>query len=81
MTSRAEIQAWFEEGKSKGATHMIVVCDTFDHEDYPVFVKPGEDVRERQKAYDGREMQRIMEVYKLGDDMAEQLNRGRCFNY
>jgi hypothetical protein len=76
-----DIRQWFEEGRSAGATHMIVVCDTFDHDDYPVFVKPGEDVREKQKSYDGREMQRVMEVYNLGMDMADQLSQHRAFNY
>lgn len=76
-----EIRRWFEEGVAKGATHMIVVCDTFDHEDYPVFVKPGEDVREREKAYQWRNMQRVMEVYNLAIDMADQLGQRRAFNY
>ena len=80
-TTRDEIRGWFERGVEQGATHMIVVCDTFDHTDYPVFVKPGEDVHDLQKAYDGINMQRIMEVYKLTDDMAAQLNQARAFNY
>jgi hypothetical protein len=77
----SDIKRWFEEGVSEGATHMIVVCDTFDHEDYPVFVKPGEDVREKEKSYKGREMQRVMEVYNLGMEMSEQLSQRRAFNY
>jgi hypothetical protein len=76
-----DIEGWFQRGVNEGATHMIVVCDTFDHEDYPVFVKPGEDVREREKSYEGREMQRVMEVYNLGMNMADQLSQHRAFNY
>jgi hypothetical protein len=75
------ISRWFVEGVAEGATHMIVVCDTFDHEDYPVFVKPGEDVREKEKSYSGREMQRVMEVYNLGMEMSDQLSQRRAFNY
>jgi hypothetical protein len=77
----SDIEGWFQRGVNEGATHMIVVCDTFDHEDYPVFVKPGEDVREREKSYQGREMQRVMEVYNLGMNMADQLSQHRAFNY
>ena len=34
-----EIKGWLDEGrKRKDITHMIVVCDTWDHEDYPVYV-------------------------------------------
>lgn len=79
--SRSNIRHWFEEGVGEGATHMIVVCDTFDHEDYPVFVKDGEDARDKAKAYDNREMQRLMEVYDLRRDMDVQLNAHRVFNY
>lgn len=39
MTTRNDIAQWFEEGKALGATHMIVAVDTYDHEDYPVYVK------------------------------------------
>lgn len=81
MTTRDEIQGWFERGVEQGATHMIVVCDTFDHDDYPVFVKPGEDVREREKYYRNASMQRVMEVYNLTGDMAAQLSQARAFNY
>lgn len=65
MTSRAEIKEWFEEAEQEGATHMIVVCDTFDYEDYPVFVMEGEDPREAADKYDNKNMQKIMEVYSI----------------
>lgn len=81
-TSVASIGAWFDRGVAEGATHMIVVCDSFDHEDYPVFVKPTEDVREVEKKYRAASMQRVMEVYSLTKDKAEQTKPGtRVFNY
>ena len=46
-TTRERIREWIERGQEEGATHVIVVCDTFDWEDYPVMVKPGEDVRKK----------------------------------
>lgn len=75
------LKSWYERGKAEGATHLIVVCDTFDHEDYPVFVKPGEDVREKAREYDGKNMQRIMEVYDLSLDAESQLAEKRAFNW
>ena len=65
MTSKVYISLWFDEGVEEGNTHMLVVCDTFSYEDYPVYVKKGEDVHDRVKYYDGRSMQRVMEVYVL----------------
>lgn len=43
MTTQDDIREWFLAGTELAATHLIVVCDTFDHEDYPVYVKeiPG----------------------------------------
>lgn len=80
-TSKDELRAWFREAKALGATHMIVVCDTFSHEDYPVTVKPGENVREIAKHFDGVGMQRIMEVYAMHLDEDAQMNEGRAFHY
>jgi hypothetical protein len=44
---------------------MIVVCDTFDHEDYPVYAFGPEDCWGKYRSHDGVNMQRIMEVYDL----------------
>lgn len=81
MTTKEMIQEWFERGVEDGATHMIVVCDTFDHEDYPVFVHPNEDVRSREQHYKDSSMQKIMEVYNLSMGMWTQLNERQAFNY
>lgn len=54
---------------------MIVVCDTFDHEDYPVYVSEDEDVHEKAAEYDECDMQKIMEVYNLSMDIEEQLSQ------
>lgn len=78
---REEIAAWFDRGVAEQATHMIVVCDTFDHSDYPVNVKPEEDVHERVTHYRNQSMQRVMEVYDLRKDKAKQMAEHRCWNY
>lgn len=81
-TTQEQIRSWFLTGKREHATHMIVVCDTFDHEDYPVYVKQNEDVHEVHKKYDrGTNMQRVMEVYALHLDMEAQLNEVRAFHF
>ena len=79
-TTRQEIREWLERGKAQGATHMIVVCDTYDHEDYPVFVMPGEDAKARHSEYNGQNMQRVMEVYSYARDLEEQLAAPRAHN-
>lgn len=80
MTTRDDIKAWIDRGLAEGATHMIVVCDTFDHEDYPVYAQGADDVRQKHAAHDGKNMQRVMEVYDFfRGDIAAQLAAPRAF--
>lgn len=78
--SLEDIKRWINKGKEKGATHLIVVCDTYDYDDYPVYVSANENVREVERKHMGN-MQRIMEVYNLSMDIDKQLNQVRSFNY
>jgi len=77
-TTRSILRQWFERGQQQGAHYMIVVCDTFDHEDYPVFVSAA-DYWEQYDAHDGKNMQRIMESYDLRADVESQLSARRIF--
>lgn len=82
MTTQDDIIQWFHRGEEQGATHMIVVCDTFDYEDFPVFIKPGEDVKERENYYNSpTRMSRVMEVYNLDKPMMPQILKDRNFVY
>jgi len=81
VVTRNELSDWFDEGLKEKATHMIVVCDTYDYEDYPVFVSANEDVREIEKEHKGKSMQMIMEVYNLSMNKEEQIAAVRAFNY
>ena len=76
-TTKDDIRKWFRSGLRQEATHLIVVCDTFEWDDYPVYVFPGQDVKEKESEYDGKDMQKIMEVYNLSMDMEEQINGDR----
>ena len=78
--SKLDIIGWFDRGVDQGATHMIVVCDTYDWEDYPVYVSPDQDVHKIEKGYRGN-MQKVMEVYKLSLDRDTQMRQHRAFNY
>jgi len=79
--TREEISEWFDEGVTKGATHLIVVVDTFDYEDYPVYVIPGENASAKYEEYNRKNMQSVMEVYCLTRDKEKQLNERRSFNF
>ena len=79
-TTREQIRGWLERGVADGATHMVVACDTFDWEDYPVYVSPGESVAEVAEAHHGEGMQKVMEVYDLGMDLDAQLAEARAWH-
>lgn len=56
---------WIEQGKKLKATHIIVVCDTFDYDDYPVFVRNHAQLASIKKLYASKDMQRIMEIIDI----------------
>ena len=78
-TTVSDLKRWFAEGKKKHATHMIVATDTFDYEDYPVYVLKGEDVWEKVKEYRNKQMSKVMEVYSYKKTWKEQ-SSGRVWN-
>lgn len=80
-TTKTEIRGWLQRGKDKGTTHVIVVCDTFDWSDYPVFVMPGDDARKKADENNGPNMTKLMEVYKIDMDWDAQLGEHRAFHY
>jgi len=78
--SAADIIAWFGAGVKDRCTHLIVVCDTFDHDDYPVFVHKNDDFYAIYDRYSGgQNMQRVMEVYDLSRPWSTQA-KGRIMN-
>jgi hypothetical protein len=80
-TTREQIQEWLDRAEPEH-THMIVVCDTFDWEDYPVYISKEQDVKKIEKQYN-KNMQKVMEVYSLtGEhDIKTQLAKNKVFNY
>lgn len=79
--TKQDIRDWFLRGVSDGKTHMIIVCDTYDHEDYPVYCSSIEDAHKQYDDHNGVNMQTVMEVYNLSQDMESQLNEHRARNW
>lgn len=61
--SRVDIDRWIATAKIKKAKFIISVCDTFDFDDYPVYVYEDENLEEKKKEYDGVNMQKINESF------------------
>lgn len=79
MTTRADIEQWLER-RNDNHTHMLVVVDTFDYDDFPVFVSKEQDVNQVVDSFRKKEMTRVMEVYNLNMDLQKQLGERFCFN-
>lgn len=41
-TTQDIIRDWLMRGKRNGATHVIIVCDTFEYSYYPVYVQAND---------------------------------------
>ena len=78
MVARLEdIKKWIDWAKEEGATHLIVVCDTWDWEDGPHLVMPGQKPRD----YDPGGGCRIVECYAMHLDIASQLKEHRARHF
>lgn len=80
-TTREDIKRWWMIAKKHKATHLLIVTDTFDYEDYPVEVLPKRDVKKVYAHYQGKNMQKVMEVYNLSMDFEMQLKQKRSLNF
>ncbi|MHA1169742.1 MAG: hypothetical protein ACTSRU_18085 [Candidatus Hodarchaeales archaeon] len=78
--SKGDIERWLESAKEKGATHLIVAVDTYDHDNYPVYVGPNEKIQEKIQRIDSGNMQGIDEVYNMSIDIDKQLSEFRAWN-
>lgn len=78
MTTKEEFSKWFDDGVAQGAKYMLIICDTFDHEDYPAYASQASECMALNN-YPG-EMQRVMEVYDLSADKETQLNEHRAMS-
>lgn len=80
--TKQDISSWLDRGVKEGATHMIVVCDTYDYDDYPKYVSGSADFVHRKVAeVNAQSMQRVMEVYNLSVSKVSQLAEHRAFNF
>ena len=60
--TKQDVDQWINEAKSRNCKYIISVCDTFEHDDYPVYCTNEEDLEKIKPTYDGVNMQRINEI-------------------
>ena len=78
--SLIDIKYWLEQAKEKGATHLIVVVDKFDFDNYPVYVSPTENAAEEYERIINSSMQGVDEVYNMSMNIDKQLKEHRALH-
>ena len=80
-TTINRLKDWFLVGQEKEASHMIIVCNTFDWEDFPVYVMKDQNARDICKKYNTHEQSKVMEVYNINKDIESQLSKHRAMEF
>ena len=80
-TTPDDIRRYLRTAREKGSTHVIVVCDTYDWEDFPVYVTAAtaEDLRKKLTECSGS-MQKVMEVYAMHLPLEPQVAERRAYH-
>lgn len=76
--TKDDLRRWFQHGVASGHRYMVVLCDTYDWEDYDKYA----DTRERalEIVASPGDMQKVMEVYDLNMDMEAQMAEHRAWH-
>ena len=66
--TRSDVDRWINHAKEIGAKYIISVCDTFDYDDYPVYVMLKENLEKEKTRIYNSSMQKINEVITINPD-------------
>lgn len=78
-TTKSEIRGWLERAKKDGCCYVLVVEDTFDHSDYPVFIVAPSDLPVQLHTH-SMNMQKVRECYSMAIDLEKQLAERRAWH-
>lgn len=82
LLTKQQIVDGFDTGIDTGATHMLLVWDTWDFEDSYMFIVysyPGEDVNALIKSYDAPGFYRVASVLAMHLNLDQQLSDKRWY--
>lgn len=46
MATYQEISQWFDDGKQQEKKYMLIICDTYDYEYYPLYFNSEVDAKD-----------------------------------
>lgn len=78
-TSNEQLENWFNDGIENNQRWMLIICDTYEWSDYPVYFsadQKDECLKRISQAQAGDNMQRLMECYDFDISKSKQLGGG-----
>lgn len=60
-----DIARWTKTAKGKNFKYVLIVCDTFSYEDYPVYCKDSYELKQKTIEYNGKRMQQVMKTIDI----------------
>lgn len=75
-----EVVEWFSLGVMNGDTHLMVVYDTFDKSEFPVYAHGEEAVLEKFRMHNGVNHHQVKEVFDLRLGSDEQMCEERAWH-
>lgn len=74
--TRNNVDKWIEIGKEKRSRWILSMCDTYDYEDYPIYVDSSENIKTVIKFNQTQSMQKINEIISIDHEgvVIENLN-------
>jgi gamma-glutamylcyclotransferase (GGCT)/AIG2-like uncharacterized protein YtfP len=79
--TREDINGWLKRAKELNSTHLIIALDTYDFDNYPVYVTSDKNVQEEYNKIIESSMQRVDEVYNMSLSIEDQLKERRAMNF
>lgn len=75
VATRNDVDRWIKEAIKNKMKFIISVCDTFEWDDFPIYCKDEEELRNEYPKHDGENMETINEIIKIeGDKVTEGLD-------
>ncbi|KKM82799.1 hypothetical protein LCGC14_1315970 [marine sediment metagenome] len=78
--SEKEIKGWIEEAQRQKSSHLLIITDTFDYDNYPVFAHGKKDCMKKIEEYNDINMQKVEEVYNMRRSIKKQFKENRSWN-
>ncbi len=65
--TQKDIDRWYKNAYEMGASHIISICNGIDHDDYPVYVMPDEELEKYVQDINSQPTQSINEIINIED--------------